>query len=116
CSGPPRCWRSRRRCGVWLSGLGPRARVGLPVTLKTKQDYERRLARFDAFCMTHGLDVESDADLEKALVEYMDMLFAREEPSNSMAKLLAAIGHRDPRLHHAGRLLKLPRVARALQG
>ncbi|CAK0852610.1 unnamed protein product, partial [Prorocentrum cordatum] len=63
-------------------------------TLKTKQDYERRLARFDDFCRIHGL----------------------EEPSNSGAKLLAAIGHRDPRLHHAGRLLKLPRMARALQG
>eukprot|EP00959_Pyramimonas_sp_CCMP1952_P084392 1765262-Pyramimonas_sp.AAC.1 len=44
------------------------------------------------------------------------MLVANEEPSNSGVRLLAAVGHRDPRLHLAGRLLKMPRVARALQG
>ena len=86
------------------------------ITPKTRQDYERRLARFGDFCKLHGLETMGDADLEEAVVEYMDLLFSRGEPSNSGAKLLAAIGHRDPRLHHAGRLLKLPRVARALQG
>ncbi|CAK0819174.1 unnamed protein product, partial [Prorocentrum cordatum] len=86
------------------------------ITQKTRQDYSRRLERFDVFCKTHGLTTASDVELEEAVVEYMELQFSRGEPSNSGAKLLAAIGHRDPRLHHAGRLLKLPRVARALQG
>ncbi|CAK0801682.1 unnamed protein product [Prorocentrum cordatum] len=86
------------------------------ITQKTRQDYARRLERFDVFCKTHGLTTASDDELEEAVVEYMELQFSRGEPSNSGAKLLAAIGHRDPRLHHAGRLLKLPRVARALQG
>ena len=86
------------------------------ITQKTRQDYERRLQRFDGFCKTHGLGTANDVELEEAVVEYMELQFSRGEPSNSGAKLLAAIGHRDPRLHHAGRLLKLPRVARALQG
>ncbi|CAK0856813.1 unnamed protein product [Prorocentrum cordatum] len=90
------------------------------IALKTRQGYERRLARFDDFCRTHGLETVSDAELEKAIAEYMDLEFSRGEPSNSGAKLLAAIGHRDPRLHHAGRLLKLPsggpRGARAARG
>ena len=86
------------------------------MTARTQEDYEKRLARFDDFCRTNGLACDTDARLEEALVEYMDLLFAAEQPSHNGAKLLAAVGHRWPRLHHAGRLLKLPRVVKALQG
>eukprot|EP00959_Pyramimonas_sp_CCMP1952_P420732 8813158-Pyramimonas_sp.AAC.1 len=36
-------------------------------TLKTKQDYQWRLARFDDICRIHGLETETDAGFEEAL-------------------------------------------------
>ncbi|CAK0816896.1 unnamed protein product, partial [Prorocentrum cordatum] len=121
--------RLRRR---WMPGDGgplerqPRGRAvgtGGLTTLEqegiaqaTRQDYERRLDRFDVFCRTHGLTTASDVELKKAVGEYMELPFNQGEPSSSGAKLRAAIRHRGPGLHHAGRQLKLPRMARALQG
>ncbi|CAK0818925.1 unnamed protein product, partial [Prorocentrum cordatum] len=95
---------------------GPTVLEQESITAKTKEDYERRLERFFGFCSINDLALDTDLLLEEALVEYMDLLFAQGGPCNSGAKLLAAVGHRWPRLHHAGRMLKLPRVAKALQG
>ncbi|CAK0855216.1 unnamed protein product, partial [Prorocentrum cordatum] len=110
-----RCLRDRARARIAGTG-GPTVLEQESATAKTKEDYERRLERFFGFCSINGLALDTDLLLEEALAECMDLLFAQGEPCNSGAKLLAAVGHRWPRLHHAGRLLKLPRVAKALQG
>ncbi|CAK0849207.1 unnamed protein product, partial [Prorocentrum cordatum] len=85
-------------------------------TAKTTEDCERKRERFFGFCSISGLALDTYPLLREALVEYMDLLFAQGGPCSGGAKLLAAVGHRWPRLHHAMRLLKLPREAKALQG
>ncbi|CAK0851476.1 unnamed protein product [Prorocentrum cordatum] len=61
------------------------------ITPKTKQDYVRRLVRFDDFCKTHGLATATDDSSEEALVEYMDLLFSRGKPSNLLWPLLRSV-------------------------
>ncbi|CAK0809175.1 unnamed protein product [Prorocentrum cordatum] len=79
------------------------------ITLKTRQDYERRLPRFDDFCWTHGLETGNDAELEEAVVEHMDLAAGGQSFSDEGA---GAVGGSGRYRHGAAR--KGPRAMRRL--
>ena len=86
----------------------------------TAKDYQARLLTFDTFCGPNRLKVgASNAGLmllELMLLEFFDHLFLSGAPLDAGTKLLAAVGHRWPALHHSARTGQLARARRALQG
>lgn len=104
----PQAVLPRQRYGRSILG---RVAVGRAV----QEDYEKRLLAFRVFTKENTLCLESDEDVEEALVLYMTEAFMEGRPSDHGRKMFAAFQWQNPQYGRFGGRA-LPRVRMALQG
>lgn len=81
----------------------------------TEADYQRRAAALVTWLKQMAIQPQSVDELDVAMTDYMDELFARGDSAADATKLLAAVRHYLSQLGRFGNAT-LPRVGRALRG
>ena len=85
------------------------------VTPRVFRDYQRRVGLFLDFAENNDLSVYADAEIDEAVVQYMNWCFLRGQQKCDGEKLVAALMAVCPRFGRGGDR-HLPRTLRALKG
>ena len=113
--------RARHRLKKYLEEMLEGVTEGLTflerraVSDKVKRSYRKEVAEFTNFAAAGKLELDSDAEVDEALVKYFDRLFFGGEQAHKGERTLAAWMDQHPSLGRLGGR-RLPRAWRALKG
>ena len=113
--------RELRRCRQYLFRHHLAASQGTSilelesVTPRVRRDYEVRVEKFLVYCEKEGFAVNTDPEVDEALVRYMSMCFLRGQQKSDGEHLLAGLMALVPRFGRGGDR-SIPRAIRAMKG